>query len=118
MNDTSTVTPGNFTVAKSMSERVSIGREAAIALAESGWWNGKTPREIAGFCLTVEELSCPFTVLHEAVEKALGRPVFPHEFGMNFQGILNEFNSTETASTMEQILDLIPEEKRIVIQPA
>jgi len=27
----------------------SIGREAAVALGESGWWKDKTPREIVEF---------------------------------------------------------------------
>lgn len=96
--------------------RQSIGRDKAIALAESKWWEGKTHREIAKFQLFTNELSMPFDVFHEALEKALGRPVWTHELGMNYNGICMEFLGEADAPTMQEILDLIPENKRIVIQ--
>lgn len=95
-------------------QRQSIGRERAIALAESNWWAGKTHRQIAKFQLFTDELCCPFEVFHEAVEKSLGRPVFTHELGMNFDGIVQEFLDERDAPTLQEIIELIPEEKRIV----
>jgi len=94
--------------------RKSIGRDAAIALADTGWWKTKTPREITEFCLFTEELACPFDVFHEAIEKALGRPVWTHEF-IDFDGVIREFLGERPAPTMQQILDLIPAEKRVVV---
>lgn len=92
----------------------SIGREAAIALAKTEWWKGKEPREIAKTGLLIRELCLPFAVLHEAVEKALGRPVFTHEFGLNPDGIVQELLGERDAPTLDEIIALIPEGKRIV----
>ena len=65
-------------------------KEQAIALAESNFWEGMSHREIAEFQMMEEKLCMPFTVFHEAVEKTLGRPVFTHEFGLNYQGIKDD----------------------------
>lgn len=93
----------------------SISREAAIKLCESNWWEGKSHREIAEFQLFTKELSVPFNVFHEAIEKSLGRPVFTHEFGLAFDYIVDEFLGNAPAPSFEQILSLIPEEKRILV---
>lgn len=93
----------------------SIGREAAIALAETKWWLHKEPREIARIGLLTQELCLPFGVLHENVEKALGRPVFTHEFGLNYDGIVQELLGERDAPTLEEIIELIPAEKRILV---
>lgn len=93
----------------------SIGKQAAIELAESGWWEGKTSKELVYFQLFTEELSMPFDVFHKAIEEELGRPVFTHEFGENFDGICDEFLGNRAAPSMEDIIDLIPEEKRVII---
>lgn len=95
----------------------SIGRHKAIALAESQWWIGLPYKEIAKVGLLTAELCLPFDVLHEAVEKALGRPVWTHEFGMNFDGIVQELLGERDAPTMEEIINLIPAEKRIIFTP-
>jgi hypothetical protein len=50
-------------------ERVSIGRDEAIKMAEARWWIGKSPRDIAGRQLFLVELCCPFEVFHEAIKK-------------------------------------------------
>lgn len=96
--------------------RQSIGSEKAIALAKSGWWEGRTAREIAKFQLFTDELSMPFSVFHEALEKALGRPVFTHELVLNYDGLCMELLGEKDAPTLNEIIELIPAEKRIVIQ--
>ena len=98
----------------------SIGKDNAIELADSEWWKERTHREIAGFQLFVKELCCPFDVFHEAVEKSLGRSVWTHEFGMNLDGIQDEFIGDGTAPSMQEIIEMIPEDKRIIVklQPA
>lgn len=94
----------------------SVGsREAAISIYESQWWKGKTHRQIVEFQLFTAELCCPFAIFHEAVEKSLGRPVFTHEFGLNYDGICKEFLGEAEAPTLQQIMDLIPADKRVVI---
>ena len=96
--------------------RHSIGKEKAVQLYNSGWWEGKSHKEIAEFQLFTVELAVPFAVFHEAIEKCLDRPVFTHEFGLNFDGIMAEFLGEKLAPTLEEIIDLIPAEKRILIQ--
>ena len=109
-------TPESFTTAKRTEDAVSIGREAAKDLFDAEWWLNKSPREIASFQLSTQELCCHFGVFHEAVEKTLGRPVFTHEFGLNYQGLLDELNGAKEPATMQEVMDQIPAEKRIVVQ--
>lgn len=93
----------------------SIGKEKAIELYKSEWWKGKSNRDIAGFQLFVKELCCPFSVFHEAVEKSLNRPVYTHEFGLNLDGIIEEFLGQKKAPTLMEIMDLIPADKRLIV---
>lgn len=98
------------------SKQVSIGEEAAIALYDTQWWIGKTPREIAERQMATAELCCPFGVFHEALEAAIGRPVWTHELALNFEGIARELFNGAPAPTMQEIVELIPAEKRIVVE--
>lgn len=93
----------------------SIGKDKAIALFDSGWWKGASPKDIAKFQLFTAELSMPFDVFHSALESALGRPVWTHELALNRDGLALELLGEADPPTMDQILKLIPEEKRIVL---
>ena len=97
---------------------VSIGRDAAIALANSSHWTGKTAREIAGFQLFTVELSMDFSLFHKSLEESLGRAVFTHEMGLNWDGLVAEFLGETPAPTFADILNLIPEDKRILVVAA
>jgi len=90
-------------------------KESAIALAESKFWEGMTHRQIAEFQMIEEKLCMPFSVFHEAVEKTLGRPVFTHEFGLNSQSLKDELFNGKQAPTLEEIINLIPEDKRLIV---
>jgi len=94
----------------------SIGKEKAIALAESNWWEGKTPREIAMFQMFTAELCMPFGEFHKAMEAALGRPVYTHEFGLDWDGLAKELRGEREAPTFIEIVELIPSDKRIIIE--
>ena len=98
-----------------MSEELYIGKEKAIELYETEWWKENSYRKIAEFQLFTAELCCPFDVFHEAVEKSLGRPVFTHEFGLNYGGICKEFLGEKEPPTMNEILHMIPQGKLIVV---
>ena len=87
----------------------------AIELANTGFWEKMSYRDIATFQLFEEKLCMPFDVFHEAVEKALGRPVFTHEFGLDFDGLRAELLGSREAPTLDEIINLIPEDKRIVV---
>ena len=65
-------------------------KKQAVALGESKWWQSKTARELAMFQLHEPLLCMPFDVFHKAVEEALQRPVFTHEFGLNWDGLKKE----------------------------
>jgi len=93
----------------------SIGEEAAIKLAGSKWWEGLGPREIAEFQLNTAELCMPFDLFHKAVEEAIGRPVYTHEFGVNYDGLVAEFYGDQPAPTFDQILAMIPVDKRVLV---
>lgn len=92
-----------------------LSEESAIKLGESGFWKDMTYRERAGFQMFEERLCMPFAVFHEAVEKSLGRPVFTHEFGLNWGGLQDELLGEADPPSLQDILALIPEEKRIVV---
>jgi hypothetical protein len=94
---------------------MSITKEKAIELGESHWWEFATQREIAEFQMDAQLMCCPFGVFHKAVEDTLGRPVFTHEFDMDWDGIKAEMAGEKPPPTMEQIINLIPEEKRIIV---
>jgi hypothetical protein len=90
-------------------------REQALALIETKWWEGKTARQIVTFQLFEERLCMPFDLFHKSVEEALGRPVFTHEFGLNHEGLQKEFLGEKAAPTLQQIIEMIPEAKRIIV---
>lgn len=92
-----------------------ITKEQAIQLAGSNFWESMSPREIAVFQMNTKCLCMPFTVFHEALEKALERPVWTHELGVNADGIRKELNGEVSAPTMEEIINMIPAEKRMIV---
>lgn len=94
-----------------------MNKEQAIALAETGWWKNKTARQICMFQLFEPLLCMPFGDFHKAVEGALNRPVWTHEFA-GMDSLKKEFLGERAAPTMQEIVELIPEAKRIVLGAA
>lgn len=90
-------------------------KDEAIALAGSHFWEHLSYEEIAKFQLAEKKLCMPFGIFHEAIEKALGRPVYTHEFGLNYQGLCDELFNSADPPTLQEIMELIPEDKRIII---
>ena len=91
-------------------------KEQAIALHDSGWWKSKTPEQIVRFQLFEPLLCMPFGDFHAAVEAALKRPVWTHEFGLNYDGLKKEFLGEASAPSMQEIIEMIPEAKRIIVE--
>lgn len=56
-------------------------KEQAIAISDTKFWQSMTDVEITRFQLFQRRLMVPMDVFQEAVENALNRPVFTHEFG-------------------------------------
>lgn len=94
---------------------IKIDEAEAIRLYDSKFWEGMTPRERATFQLYTDRLCMPFAVFHEAIEKTLGRPVFTQEFCLNHDGLCRELACGSSPPTMDEIINMIPEEKRIVV---
>ncbi len=82
---------------------------------QTEWWESATAHEITGLILYDRRQLCPFDVFHEAIEKSLGRPVWTHEFGMNWKGLIAEYEGGDSPS-FDEIVDLIPASKRIVVR--
>ena len=90
-------------------------REEAEALAGADWWEHVTPQEAALFQMQEDRLCMSFSKFHELMEQALGRPVYTHEFGLNRDGLLAELKGDAEAPTLEEIINLIPKEKRLIV---
>ena len=90
-----------------------LTEEEAIALAESGWWIDQDAVTLAQFQLAQEVLCMDFGAFHAAVETALGRPVWTHEF-VDPDRLWDELHEHRTPPTMADIIAMIPAEKRII----
>lgn len=93
-----------------------LTKEQAILFGESQIWADWSHEEIVKFQLFQDKMCMPFSRFHEAIEKVLDRPVFTHEFGLNYDGIVKEYLGEKEKPTFEEILNLIPEEKRIILK--
>ena len=92
-----------------------LTKEQAIAMYDGGEWKTWDAEQIVKFQLFQDKLCVPFDKFHEAIEKVLGRPVWTHEFAFH-DLLVREYLGIRPAPTMQEIIDLIPAEKRIVIQ--
>lgn len=79
-------------------------REEALKLANSKWWEDKSPQEIAEFQLNESLLCMPFDLFHKAVEEWLGRPVWTHEFACPDE-LMAEGHGENKTRTMSEVLD-------------
>lgn len=93
-----------------------LTKKQAIAFCENKLYEGMTSRQIAEFQMEQDRLCVPFDVFHKAIEETLGRPVYTHEFGLNRDGLRKELHGEKETPTLEEIINLIPNDKRILIQ--
>lgn len=92
-------------------------KEEAVKLYNSKFWETMSYRERATFQLFENLLCMPFEIFHEAIEKSLKRPVYTHELGLNVEGLRKELMGEQPVPTLQDILELIPKNKRIVVSP-
>jgi len=92
-----------------------LTKEEAIKLYESKIWEKWTKEKRAYFQIYQDKLCMPFDKFHEAIEHVLDRPVFTHEFGLNRNGLIAEMEGKKPKATLMEIIELIPEEKRLII---
>lgn len=92
-----------------------LTEKQAISIAQSGEWKNWNDEEIVRFQLFQDRLCMDFCRFHEAIEKVLGRPVFTHEFAYK-DAIIREYLGEKERPTFNEVINLIPKEKRIVIE--
>ena len=98
----------------------SIGRDNAIALHETKWWDDMSVDDAVLFQLLTKELSMPFDIFHGMVEAALGESVFTHEF-VDLDGLyerLRKVRSPSEMPTWDDIAEKLPAEKRLFVLEA
>jgi hypothetical protein len=88
--------------------------QEAIKLGESKFYEDLTAKEIVAFQLYQDKLCMPFDVFHKAITEALDRPVYTHEF-VDYKRLRLEFEGRVDKPTLEDIINIIPKEKRILI---
>ena len=93
-----------------------LTEQQAIAFYENKCYEGMTSQQIAEFQIEQDRLCVPFDVFHKAITEALGRPIYTHELALNRDGLRKELRGEKEPPTLEEIINLIPEDKRIVIQ--
>jgi len=93
---------------------IQLTKEQAIRFYENKFYEGMSHTDIFKFQLWQEKLCMPWGVFHEAAEKALNRPVFTHEFAYP-DNLKKEFLGEKDAPTFDEIIELIPAEKRIIL---
>jgi len=92
-----------------------LTEEQAIAFNKSKVWQSWTDEQIVRFQLFQERICVPYLLFNRALSGILGRPVYTHEFSNNYDGIVQEYLGTKEPPTLEEIINLIPAEKRVVI---
>jgi hypothetical protein len=92
-----------------------ISSEEAIRIYDSGIWKEWDDITKVNMMMYGRKLCMPFDEFHAAIERVLGRPVFTHEFGFNEEGIFRELEGKQPAPTLEEIINMIPTDKRIIV---
>ena len=94
--------------------------DEAIAIAKTGWWKGEDPRQIVAFQLYEDLLCMDFGDYHEATEKALGRPVWTHEFARP-QDLRDEFELKKPPRNQDDVIrlaeEMVGKARVVVIKP-
>lgn len=60
-------------------------------------------------------LEIPFEMVHQRVGELVGRPVYTHEMGFNWRGLVEEAR-TQDHPSLQEIVDLIPSGKRLILK--
>lgn len=96
---------------------LNLTEEQAIGMAnDEAVWQNMSDSDKAHYQIFTDRLFMPFGEFQMAVERIIGRPVWTHEFASNGVTQLKlEVLGAAPPRTMDEILELIPAEKRIVV---
>ena len=83
-------------------KRVKKCLEQMERFGNNHWWTSKDKKVLGYYQLMNPILLVPFDKFHEALEFLLGRPVWTHEMGLNYEGLKAEaeraFNGTQDSN--------------------
>ena len=88
--------------------------EEAVRFHDLGIWQLLDDEGKVRLQLFQDKLCMPFDEFHKAIEKVLGRPAWTHEFAYRDK-LVAEYLGEGPTPTFEDIMNLIPEEKRIIL---
>ena len=91
-----------------------LTEQEAVAFGKEKLWATWTDEQIVRFQLFQKRLAMDFSRFHQAVETVLGRSVWTHEFAYR-DVMVKEYLGEKPKPTMDEIIELIPAEKRIII---
>jgi hypothetical protein len=92
-----------------------LTKEQALTLHESNAWKQWHDNKLVWFQLNQDLLCVGWPEFREAIETVLGRGVHTHEFGLNRQGLINEFIGHVSPPTMDDIIAMIPGDKELIV---
>lgn len=93
-----------------------LSKEQAIKMYKSKAWENWTDERIVRFQLFQDKLCIDFSKFHKAISKVLKRDVYTHEFAYPDE-LRKEYLAAKNAPTIDEIINLIPEERRLIIIP-
>lgn len=89
--------------------------EEAIAFAVNKCYEGLTAKQIVEVQLFQRRICLPLNLFHKSLEIVLDRPILRHEF-INQDALIKEYLGEKERPSLEDILNLIPKENRIVAE--
>lgn len=95
----------------------SMTEAQAQALFASRFWGRLSARDRAFFQIHEERLCMPFAVFRDALEEALGHPVFDATLVVHLEGLRAELRGGAPAPTSAEILAMIPADVRLAVFP-
>jgi len=81
--------------------------EQACQIGDSGWWKGKTPREIVLVQLFVDRQIMPFGLFRDALESVVGHPVADAMLIQAYDGLVLTVLSGRPKPTFEEVLSIV-----------
>lgn len=94
--------------------KVQLTEAQAVELCKTEWWLDMSKIDVAKFQLSQRRLCCDFSYFHSAVEEALGRSVWTHEFASP-DLLWEELHEKRNPPSLEEIIALLPEKALVLV---
>lgn len=93
---------------------IQLTEQQAIQFGESEVWKTWTPEQVVRFQLFQRKICLDFSHFMMCLRIVLDLPVYTHEL-CNMDYLKEEYLGVKSAPTFGEIINLIPQEKRIII---